>query len=49
VIAQGHDPNGTEVSLRESQQMAVEAGYNVRCKSELDELLRYPQQSSRAD
>ncbi|KEF54634.1 uncharacterized protein A1O9_09076 [Exophiala aquamarina CBS 119918] len=30
VIAQGHDPNGTDASLRESAAMAIEAGYNVR-------------------
>lgn len=32
VIQQGHDPNGTEISLRESAAMAIEAGYNVRCE-----------------
>ncbi|KAK5058650.1 hypothetical protein LTR84_010914 [Exophiala bonariae] len=32
VIQQGHDPNGTEIGLRESQKMAVDAGYNVRCE-----------------
>lgn len=31
VIAQGHDPNGTEIGLRDSAKMAIDAGYNVRC------------------